>query len=238
MEILTDVLRIIVTSIVSIVVLFALCKLIGQRQISQMSMFDYINSITVGSIAAELATDLEQWWQPLTATIVYGLAAVAINIVTCKSMALRKFFNGKPLVLYEEGKIYKANLMKAKLDVNEFLTQCRAAGYFNLSELEAAVLETNGQISFMPLAENRCVTPKDLSLNLPPESLSINLILDGTILTENLKYSGHDETWLNDQLHRAGIGQISDVFLATCDKHGRFSAYRMKNRLVQHDLFE
>lgn len=238
MDIFTDILRIILTSLVSIAVLFCLCKLIGQRQISQMSMFDYINSITVGSIAAEFATELENWWEPLTATIVYGLVTVLINVITCKSIPLRKFFSGKPVVLFEEGKIYKANLMKAKMDVNEFLTQCRVAGYFDLSQLEAAVLETNGQISFMPLAAERPVTPQDLQLEPPPETLAINLILDGQVLEQNLKYSGRDMQWLEKQLHSQDIGQISEVFLATCDKQGNFTAYRKLDTPVQHEIFE
>lgn len=238
MEVFTDILRIILTSVISIAVLFCLCKLIGQRQISQMSMFDYINSITIGSIAAEFATELERWWEPLTATIVYGLITVLINLITCKSIKLRKFFSGKPVVLFEEGKIYKANLMKAKMDINEFLTQCRVAGFFDLSQLEAAVLETNGQVSFMPMADQRPVTPNDLQLGPPPESLAINLILDGKILEDNLKYSGRDLKWLNKQLHSQDIGQISDVFLATCDKAGNFTAYRMQNVPVQHEIFE
>ena len=195
MDIFTDILRIILTSLVSIAVLFCLCKLIGQRQISQMSMFDYINSITVGSIAAEFATELENWWEPLTATIVYGLVTVLINVITCKSIPLRKFFSGKPVVLFEEGKIYKANLMKAKMDVNEFLTQCRVAGYFDLSQLEAAVLETNGQISFLPKSGSRPVTPQDLQLTPEPVSAWYDLILDGQLMEDNLKASGRSVSW-------------------------------------------
>ena len=233
-----DVIKIIVTSLVSILVLFIICRVLGQKQISQMSMFDYVNSITIGSNAAELATDLETWWQPLLAMVIYGLVALLISVTACKSISLRKLFNGKPLVLFEEGKLYKANLMQAHLDINEFLTQCRVAGYFDLSQLEAAVLETNGQISFLPLSENRPTTPKDFDLKPPMESLAVNLILDGNILEENLKYSGKDRAWLQKQLHSQDIGQISDVFLATCDKEGNFTAFRMENEPVQHEIFE
>lgn len=238
MEALRSIPHIIFVSLISIIVLFGLCKLIGQRQIGQMSMFDYINSITIGSIAAELATNLEEWWKPLTATIVYGLAAVAIDYATCKSIKLRTFFNGKPLILYQEGKIYKGNLEKSNLDINEFLSQCRVAGYFDLSQLEAAVLETNGQISFMPLSDQRPVTPNDLDLKVSPESLCTNLIMDGNILWDNLKSSGYNEQWLHQQLHNQGIGQVSDVFLAICDKQGNFTAYRMEETPVQHNFFQ
>lgn len=235
---LLDVAKTLITSLVSIAVLFLLCRMIGQRQISQMSLFDYVNGIVIGSIAAELATNLEDWHRPLTAMLLYGLAAAAINAATCKSLALRKIFNGRPLVLFEDGKLYKGNLYRAKLDINEFLTQCRVAGYFDLSRLEAVVLETNGQLSFLPLAAERPATPADLQLTPPEETMQTNLILDGRILTENLKASGRSEAWLTEQLHRQGIGQVREVFLASCDQQGSFTAYRMLDEPVAREIFE
>ena len=87
-----DIVKIIFTSLGSLAAMFCITRLIGNRQMSQMSMFDYVNGITIGSIAAEFATSLEQdFWLPLTAMAVYGLAAVAIAWGTCKSMALRRF---------------------------------------------------------------------------------------------------------------------------------------------------
>lgn len=235
---LPDIGKVIITSLVSILVLFLLCKLIGQRQISQMSLFDYINGICIGSIAAEFATNLEEWYRPLTAMVIYGLAAALINLLTCKNLALRKFFNGKPLVLFEDGKLYKGNLYRAKLDINEFLTQCRVAGYFDLSQLGAVVLETNGQLSFLPLAAERPLTPADMQLRPQEETLQINLILDGKILQENLKASGRSEEWLKEQLHSQGIGQVREVFLASCDRQGNFTAYRMLEEPVTREIFE
>lgn len=235
---LLDTAKVLITSLVSIIVLFLLCRLIGQRQISQMSLFDYVNGICIGSIAAELATNLENWHRPLTAMLVYGLLAALINAVTCKSLALRKFFSGRPLVLFEDGKLYKANLYRAKLDVNEFLTQCRVAGYFDLSKLGAVVLETNGQLSFLPLAAERPLTPADMQLHPAQESLKINLILDGRVLTQNLAASGRSEAWLREQLHSRGIGQVREVFLAYCDQDGGFTAYRMLEKPVAREIFE
>ncbi|MCM1297100.1 MAG: DUF421 domain-containing protein [Muribaculaceae bacterium] len=235
---LPDIGKVIITSLVSILVLFLLCRLIGQRQISQMSLFDYINGICIGSIAAEFATNLEEWYRPLTAMVIYGFAAALINLLTCKSLALRKFFNGKPLVLFEDGRLYKGNLYRAKLDINEFLTQCRVAGYFDLSQLGAVVLETNGQLSFLPLAAERPLTPADMQLKPQEETLQINLILDGKILQENLRASGRSEEWLKEQLHSQGIGQVREVFLASCDKQGSFTAYRMLEESVTREIFE
>ncbi len=229
MNVLTDVLKICVTSLVSIALLLLFCRLGGQKQISQMSMFDYINSITVGSIAAELATDLEAWWQPLTATIIYGVAAIVISLAGCKSLRMRRFFEGEPMLLYQDGKLFRKNLLHARLNLNEFLERCRMAGYFDLEQLEAAVLETSGQISFLPRADHRPATPHDLSLTPQPESLSVNLILDGKVLDGNLHRCGKDRKWLEQQLHRQNAGQIHDVFLACLNHEGKLSIFQMED---------
>ena len=220
---------IIFTTLGSLISMFLLTKLMGQRQVSQMSMFDYVNGITIGSIAAEFATSLGgDFLKPLIAMIIYALAALAIAIGSCKSMALRKFFNGKPLVLFENGKIYEKNLSAAKMDINEFLTQCRVGGYFDLNEIESAMLETSGQISFLPKSQNRPATPEDLNLDTDPVSTWYDLVMDGQLMPDHLKASGKDRTWLDSQLARADIGQMSEAFYAACDKDGNFFACRGK----------
>ena len=133
----------ILTSLLSIVVLFLLAKLMGSKQVSQMTMFDYVVGITIGSIAAELATELEAPAKPLTALVAYGVAAVAISVLTNKTLKARSVVTGKPLVLLEDGVIYRENLKKARLDLNEFLTYCRIGGWFDLNQLQTAVLEHN-----------------------------------------------------------------------------------------------
>ncbi|MEG1931671.1 MAG: DUF421 domain-containing protein, partial [Pygmaiobacter sp.] len=151
---------------------------------------------------------------------------------------LRKFFNGQPLVLYAHGKIYKKNLSVAKLDFNEFLTQCRVAGYFDLNELEAAVLETNGQISFLPLSEARPLTAQDIGVTLQAERLPFHVILDGEVLAPNLKASGRDEKWLQKELHALGMTDISAVFFATINTRGQLCAYARLDNAKQHNCFE
>lgn len=238
MQIFTEVGKIIITSLVSIVVLFGLCKLVGQRQISQMNLFDYVTSITIGSIAAEMATDLEAWWQPLTATIVYGIATLCIDLFTCKSIALRRFFNGRPVVLYQNGKLYPQNLLHARLDLNEFLTQCRVAGYFDLTQLQSAVLETNGQISFLPVAQYRPVNPSDLQLAPQPEGLWSALILDGSVLTDNLTAVGQSTAWLKEQLTARGFESPREVFLAMYGPSGQLKFYPKQCFPSEQDWFE
>lgn len=148
-------LQIILTSLLSIVILFVLAKLMGHKQIGQLDLFDYITGITIGSIAAELATELENPVQPLTAMIVYGLVSFLLRLLTNKFPRTRKFVNGTPTILLHEGKLYRKNMKKAKLDLSEFLLLCRQAGYFDLSAIQTAVFEYNGKLTILPVSGQR-----------------------------------------------------------------------------------
>lgn len=226
MQAVQEIINVFAASVVSLAVLFILTRLGGKRQIAQMNLFDYVNSITIGSIAAEMATNLEQWYRPLTAMIVYGIAAFAVHYGTCKNRNVRLWLSGQAIPLMENGTIYKAELDRAKIDLNEFLAQARVAGYFDLNEVQCAMLETSGQISFLPKSFNRPVTPQDLAIQTDPASKWYDLVLDGKLIEENLHTSGKDRTWLNTQLSRAGIGQLSETFYAACDNQDNFFACR------------
>ncbi|HEX3038103.1 MAG TPA: DUF421 domain-containing protein [Oscillospiraceae bacterium] len=233
-----EILHIFLVSVGSFIALFLLTKLMGDRQMSQLSMFDYIIGITIGSIAAEMATSLEDdFMKPLVAMVVYALLSIILAVVSNKSLKFRKFVEGEPILLFDNGKLYRNNLKKAKLDLNEFLTQCRNAGYFDLNNIQTALLETNGKISFLPKAKERPATPADLSLHPNQEKLVTNVVLDGNIMWENLKSTGNDESWLNKQLDLQGVEKISDIFLATCDCNNKLSIYS-KIGEKEHTNFE
>ena len=151
-----DLLKIVFLSLGSIIVLFILTELMGNREMSQLSMFDYVVSITIGSIAAEMSTSLENnFLEPVIAMIVYGIVATAISYFTCKSIKIRRIVSGRGKILYDNGKLYRKNLIKSKLDLNEFLMQCRINGYFNLADIQTAILEPNGRISFLPVSRKK-----------------------------------------------------------------------------------
>lgn len=232
-----EVLYIIALSLGSIVAMFILTKLIGYRQMSQMSMFDYVNGITIGSIAAEMATSLEEnFVQPLVAMVVYALAAILLSWCSSKSMKMRKIIEGKPLVLLDKGELYLDSLRKAKIDVNEFLMQCRVNGYFDISKIETAVLEGNGKISFLPKSSDRPATPADLNLSPQQDFMTANVILDGNIMRENLRHTGNDEKWLINQIKGQGADKISDVLLATCDVNNQVTVFLKNSRKKAHDV--
>ncbi len=232
-----EVLYIIALSLGSLAAIFILTKLMGYREISQMSTFDYINSITIGSIAAEMATSLEDnFLQPLTAMIVYALATLALSWVSLKSPKARKAVEGAPLILMSGGELYRENLKKAKINLNNFLAQCRINGYFDISKLEAAVLEDDGKISFLPKVSDRPVTPSDMQLHPQQNHLVANVILDGEIRYENLKHTGNDEKWLLGQIKARGANGPEEVLLATCDVNNQVTVFLKEHRKEAADI--
>lgn len=234
-----DVIKVIILSAVSEIFLFFLTKFMGNKEISQLSMFDYIIGITIGSIAAEMATALESdYKQPLVAMIIYAIIAVLISIVCEKSQKARRFIYGNSLILLNNGNLYKKNFKTAKLDLNEFLVQCRVNGYFHLSDIKTAVLEPNGKISFLPKSTVRPATPADFDINPPPASIDINVILDGQIIHENLESSGHDEMWLQKELVSQGFNSHKQVFLAVIDRENSLSVYGKNLSPNEKDLWQ
>lgn len=213
-----DILKVAMTSVFSAAAMFLLTRIIGRRQMSQLSLFDYVVGITIGSIAAEMATNVElDFWLPLTAMTVYTAVTIAVSYINNHSLLLRGLLLGKPVVLYDSGTLYYRNLKKVKMDLSEFLMMCRNNGYFDLSQLRLAVIEANGRVSFLPLENERPVTPSDENLSLPKKRAPIHVIMDGVTLDGCLKASGNDHNWLDKQLKLKGFDSPKDVFLATVD---------------------
>lgn len=233
----SEILYIVVLSLGSIIAIFLLTKLMGYRQMSQMSMFDYVNGITMGSIAAEMATSLDTGFEkPLVAMIVYALVSLLLSTVSSKSIKVRRMLEGAPLVLLNNGEIYRHNLKKAKIDVSELLVQCRINGYFDISKLQTAILEGNGKISFLQKATDRPLTPADVQLSPQQDYMVANVILDGKVMEENLRHTGKDEKWLLDQIRGQGAKRIEDVLLASCDSNNKLQVYLKDNQKEAKDV--
>lgn len=221
-----DFLYVCLTSVFSYIVLFVLTKLMGNKQISQLDSFDYITGITIGSIAAEFATDLEAPWKPFLAMVIYAIATLLLGYISRKMPRARKYLNGTFLILMDKGKLNRANLKKAKLELNEFLVMCREQGYFDLQSIETAIFEANGTLSILPSSVHRPATPQDLNLSPTQETLFTEVIMDGRILEGNLKKLGLDHIWLTKQLQKQGIGSQKDVFLGICDRNKNIQFYK------------
>lgn len=214
-------------AVISLVVLFILTKMMGYRQITQLSMYDYIIGITIGSIASEMVVleDFNDIARPLTGMIVYTLFTIILSLLSRSFLTLRHFIEGNPITLYQNDQIQCQNLAKAKIDVNELLMQLRIQGYFDLTQIEEVILETNGNISVFPKSQYRPTIVDDLSIKLQRETPLISLVINGQLLKDQLKYIEKDEKWLKSILKAQGFHEYRELILVLCDKDDNITAY-------------
>lgn len=220
------VLTLCLTTVGSFAILFLVAKFIGHKQIAQLDFFDYITGITIGSIAAEMATELEEPWKPLLAMVIYGGITLSLSLISSRFPRSRKYLNGTPTILLDHGKLYYENMKKARLDLSEFLVLCRQQGYFDLTTIQTAIFEYNGKLTILPVTTQRPVTPQDMALTPDQELMFTELIMDGRILEDNLHRMGLDRTWLDKQLKQRHISSAKEVFLAVCDRNLKFVLFK------------
>lgn len=208
-----EILNVVGTALLSVAALFVITKIMGHKQVSQLDFFDYVNGITIGSIGAELATELENPHRPLIALAVYGGVSLLLNLLAHKLPSTRKYINGTPTIIFNGGKLYRKNLKKAKLDLSEFMLLCREQGYFDLDQIQTAIFEHNGKLSILPKSANRPVTPEDLNLTVKAEEIGAEVIMDGRIMGENLSRMGLGGKWLLKQIKSQGFKDVREIFL-------------------------
>lgn len=239
MEYFFDTKNVFLRAFVSLLFLFILAKLMGKKQISQMNFFDYCIGISIGSIAAEMAANSDtEFTRPLISMTIYALIAFIMSWLTNKSLIAKHIMNGTPLILIEHGKMLKRNFNKVRIDINEFLCECRVQGYFDISEIEYAIMETDGRVSILPKSDKRFIQPNDLNIEPTPATINANIILDGKIMEQNLKNIGRDRQWLDKQLKQNNIGSHKEVLLALCDEKGNFSYFLNDKKSHSNNVFE
>ena len=217
--------KVVLTSLLSAVSLFIIAKITGHKQMAQLDFFDYITGITIGSIAAELATELEEPWKPLVAMIIYGIVAFSLTTIAHKFPKMRKYVNGTPTIIMNNGKLYRKNMKKAKLELSEFMVLCRQEGYFNINDIETAVFEYNGRITILPKSIKKPLTPEDMNITPKKAEICTEIIMDGRILHENLKRRGLDLTWLDKQLKKQKYNSAKEIYLGICDESNNLSLF-------------
>ena len=228
-----------VRAISSLVTLFLVTKMLGKKQVSQLSLFDYVVGISIGNFAAEMTINLESnELNGIWAVILFGLFAYIISYLTMKSIVLRRFFMSTPTVIIQDGKILEKNLKKVKFDINDMLEEIRGAGYFDLSQVDYAVMEANGKFSILPKPEYRPLTPKDMKIKVQREGLCSNIIIDGKIMHNNLKNINKDEKWLEIALKVKGYSDISKILLATVDINEKIVIYERNYNINSKDVLE
>ena len=208
-----DIIKVILTALLSVTALFIITKIMGHKQVAQLDFFDYVSGITIGSIGAELATELQEPQNPLIALCIWGVVSLILNLIAHKLPKTRKYINGSPTIIMNDGKLYRKNLKQAKLDLTEFLLLCREQGYFDIDEIQTALFEHNGKLSILPKAANRPATPKDLKITAKATHVGTEVIMDGRVMGENLTRIGRDINWLTNELKEQGHADAKEIFL-------------------------
>ena len=220
-----EVIKVILRTIFVLVILFTMFKIMGKKQVSQMNMFDYITGITIGSIVADISLDIDKNLSAgIICLLIYCFTDMFISYLNLKSITLRNFFEGKEVILIENGIINRANMSKNKITINMLETEARIMGYFHLEEINNAILETNGKISFESKEKEKPISKKDMNIKKEDKNIVYNLIIDGEIIKDNLKHINKTILWLKHELKIRGKKQ-EDILLLTSDKNNNINIY-------------
>lgn len=197
-NIMNEILKLLIFSFSSVLFLFLISKLMGKKQIAQLEFIDYVMGISIGSIAAEMATDINDtpFYYYLIGMTVFFLFDMLVSFLGRKGPAMKHFFKGCPETIIYYGKIQYKALKKSKLDINEVLSMCREKGYFDINDVAFAVFETSGNLSVMPKGNKRIVEISDISKDISEASLPYYLIVDGHISYSTLTELNKDIDWL------------------------------------------
>ena len=234
-----EVLSIVPRSIIALFTLFIVTKLIGKKQISELSLFDYVIGISIGNFTAEMTLNLDDGYiNGVVAIFVFGFISYLVSVVTRKNVRLRRIILGVPTIIIQDGKIIEKNLKKTRLDINELLEESRLKGYFDLSEIDVAIMEVNGDISFLPKETYKNVTLKDLNIKSPNKGLVANVVIDGKIIENNLKNMNKDKEWLLKELKVKGYKKIDNIILATLDNDEKIVVYKKENNVKVYNVLE
>ena len=225
-------------SFVAIITLFILAKALGKKQVSQLNIFDYIIGISIGNIAAEMSVNEEiDYLEGIISMFIYAGFSLFVSFLTMKSIKVRRLIAGAPIILMQDGQILTKGLKKVKFDINDLLQEARANGYFDISEIEYAVMEADGRISFLPKSKYAPVTLKDMKIKDTYKGLTANLVIDGNIMEKNLKIIGKDKKWLMTKIEN-NHKKLEDILLLTCDSKETITIYDKNIDIPVNDCLE
>lgn len=210
-------------SIIFLLLLFLTTKLLGKKQISELSFFEYVAGITIGSIAGEVVTGLENnQAHGALAILVFGVVTFLADYLSLKSKKFRDVVEGRGSVIIKDGKILEDNLKKEKYTTDELSALLRQKNIFKVADVEFAVLEPRGNLSALLKKENLPLTPKDLQMKVANEKEPQTVIMDGKIILEALRSAEKNPGWLQTELEKMGI-TLDNVFLGQIDSYGELT---------------
>lgn len=205
----------------SLVALFIVARVIlGKRQITQLTYFEYITGITIGSIASTIALNPNRSWvYGFVALFVWAGVMAGIEFASLKSRKLRNLIGGSGTVLVKEGKVLEDNMAKVRYTSEELLEQLRKKNAFQLADVEFAVLETSGDLSVLLKQSKQPITPSHLGLKVPNQVEPQAVLMDGEVIPEGLATLGLSPGWLQTELEKLGVLQ-ENVYLGQVNAYG------------------
>jgi len=225
---------VLVRSLIAFFSLLIFAKILGKQQISQLTFFDYTLGITIGSMAATLTTDLSsRAWPHFVGLFAWCLLGYLMQYVTEKWRYAAKYIEGEPTIVIMNGKIMENALKKMKYTAADLMGLLRVKDVFDLSQVDFAIIEPNGQLSVLKKPEYEPLTPKDMSILKAPSGISTELIYDGILINENLKQLNKTEKWLMDQLKMHEVKDVSEVFIATLTPSGSLYIDKYNDHMVK-----
>jgi uncharacterized membrane protein YcaP (DUF421 family) len=219
----SDWILIFIRSIIFIVVLIVMTRILGKKQISEISFFEYVSGITIGSIAGEVIMGLDRnIGHGVLAIAVFSSITLLVDVLALKSKKFRDLVEGTGTILIKDGKIMEDNLKKEKYSISELDSLLRQKDVFNLADVEFAMLEPKGDLSILLKKENRPLTPKDMNLQVSGDKVPQTIIMDGTIVNNAMSAAGKDRNWLHTELDKLGV-TIENVFMGQVDSYGELT---------------
>ena len=226
-----EILLVIYRTVIMLIILFILTKYMGKKQVSQMNMLDYLIGITIGNIASDISLDIEKnIILGIASLVIISMSGILVTYLTLKNIKLRRLLVGVPRILIEKGKIIEKSLKKEGIDINDLQEEARQNGYFDLNEINYAILETNGKISFLVKDEYSKVSKKDMNIKKETKGLNANIIIDGELLINNLEFINKDKTWLDKELKKKGYLNYNSILLLTIDEDNNIKIYDKNNK--------
>jgi len=208
-------------SVAAFIILLFMTRLMGKKQISQLTFFDYVVGISIGSIAAAISFDRTlPILNGLASLLVWSLFPILLGYLTMKSYKIRMIIEGSPSVLIKNGKVHEENLVKNRLTIDELMLLLRQKNAFKLADVEFAVLETDGNLSVLKKSDSKPIMPKDINLFKINEREPRIILMDGHVMEKTLDELGYSKEWLKDEIRKKGVNDFRDIFLAQIDGNG------------------
>ncbi|OME83831.1 hypothetical protein BK122_09230 [Paenibacillus pabuli] len=222
-----------VRSIIAFLTLIIYTRVLGKQQMGNLTYFDYINGITIGSIAGTFATDLSsKAWIHFVALTIFTIITIIFQYITLKNRTISKLMDSDPTLIIQNGKILEQNLSKMRVKFDELTMMLRQKDVFDITTLDYAILEPDGSLSVVLKPENQPVTAKDMHMHPPKNKLMTEIIIDGLLIKQNLEERNKDTNWLSEQLKKQKV-TIQDIAFAAILPNDKLYIDLFKDKITE-----